>query len=202
MHYGENVIGLESLRWVLTAVFVGASAFHLARCARPFIFATPLGERWVSEALHLLMGVSMAVMIWPWGGRVPVPVWVAVFTASTGWFVARAMWSAGRRLVPAFFATSMAAMVWMGASMPAQASSTHPVAMEGMSMGSGRLGPAGWISGILGGYLVVAAFWWFFRGLRLGGLHGAAAPERPLSWTSLCHGLMSVGMGMALLTMA
>jgi hypothetical protein len=217
------MIALESLRWVLTIAFVATSAFHLARC-----LWHAAGDAMVSEALHMVMGVSMVAMIWPWGDVVPAPVWVAVFTVSTGWFVARALGSAGRRLVPAFFATSMAAMVWMGASMPAQASAgRHEMTMD---MPAGSLGLAGWISGVLGGYLVLAAFWWFFRGLRLGGLRlsslaagdlaagdlaagdlaagDLAAGEvavggvQPLSWSSLCHGLMSIGMGLALLAMA
>jgi Domain of unknown function (DUF5134) len=96
-------------------------------------------------------------------------------------------------------------MVWMGASMPAQASAAPgaSMAMDGMVTGAGRFGPAAWISGLLGGYLLVAAFWWFFRGLRLGHLRAPApAAMRPLSWSSLCHGLMSIGMGLALLAMA
>jgi hypothetical protein len=193
------MIGLESLRWVLTASFGATCLFHLIRCLRPVFLSEPIGENWVSEALHLLMGVAMTAMIWPWSHAVPTPLWVAVFTASTGWFVARTMRSAGRRLVPAFFATSMAAMVWMGASMPAQAAGHS----EAMQMGAGRLGLGGWVDGMLGGYLVVAAFWWFFRGLHLGALRPAApAPgPRPLGWASMCHGLMSIGMGLALLTM-
>jgi hypothetical protein len=199
------MVSLESLRWALTVAFGATSAFHLVRCLRPAVFPRPVGELWVSETLHLLMGVSMVAMIWPWGEVVPAPVWVAVFTASTGWFVARALRSAGRRVVLAFFATSMATMVWMGASMPAQASAAPgpAMAMDGMVMGAGRFGPAAWISGLLGGYLLVAAFWWFFRGLRLGHLRTAShAAVRPLSWGSMCHGLMSVGMGLALLAMA
>jgi hypothetical protein len=197
------MVGLEPLRWALTVAFGATSAFHLVRCLRPAVFPQPVGELWVSETLHLLMGVSMVAMIWPWGGLIPAPVWVAVFTASTGWFVVRALRSAGRRVVLGFFATSMAIMVWMGASIPAQASTAGGAGMDGMIMGSGRLGPAAWISALLGGYLLVAAFWWFFRGLRLGHLRTSSpAVARPLSWGSMCHGLMSIGMGLALLAMA
>lgn len=199
------MIGLDSLRWVLTVAFGAASAFHLRRVLRPVRLSEPVDENRVSEALHLLMGISMVVMIWPWGGSVPALVWVAVFTASTGWFVLRAMRSAGRRFVLGLFATSMAAMAWMGASMPAQASAAHghDMTMGGMSMNTGRLGVSALISGTLGGYLVVTAFWWFFRGLRLGTLATAPEPgERPLSWSAVCHGLMSAGMGLTLLAMA
>jgi Domain of unknown function (DUF5134) len=199
------MIVLASLRWILSTIFVLTSGFHLTRCLRPRRLPGPVTENWVSEALHLIMGISMIVMIWPVGEWVPVPVWAAVFTASTGWFAARTFWSAGRRPAPIFFASSMAAMVWMGVSMPAQASSgdRSGMVMDGMTMSSGPVGVAGWISGLLGGYLVVVAFWWFARGLRLGPAPAVAGGRpQPLSWSSLCHGLMSIGMGLALLAMA
>jgi hypothetical protein len=186
----------ESLRWVLTAALVLASAYHLTRVPRV------AGADRLSETLHLTMGVSMVAMLWPWGSVVPAPLWVAVFTASTGWFAARALRSAGRRLVLGLFATSMAAMAWMGATMPAMAAAS--ASMGDMPMdGPGRLTTGGVISGLLGGYLVVAAGWWFVRGLRLGSL--ATTPDRgprPLSWSAICHGMMSAAMGLALLAMA
>jgi hypothetical protein len=196
------VIGPESLRWVLTAAFVVASAYHVTQLPR-----APGVDR-LSEAVHIAMGVSMVAMIWPWGRTVPPAVWVAVFAASTGWFLFRAVRAAGRRFVLGLFATSMAACAWMGATMPAQASGARGdavamdgSAMDGMTMGAGHLTTAGVVSGLLGGCLLVAAGWWFRRGLRLGSL--AAAPDpRPFSFSALCHGLMSAAMGLALLTMA
>jgi hypothetical protein len=195
------MIGLASLRWVLTTAFVLTSAYHLARCLRPRHLPGPVAEHWISEALHLLMGLSMIVMIWPWGETVPVPVWAAVFTTSTGWFVARTFRATGRRLVPIFFASSMAAMVWMGVSMPAEASpGGHAgMAMDGMTMPPGSIGVTGWISGVLGGYLVVGALWWLLRGLKLS--PASMVDTRP-SWSAVCHGVMSIGMGLALLAMA
>jgi hypothetical protein len=73
-----------------------------------------------------------------------------------------------------------------------------PMPVEGA-----HLTTAGLVSGLLGGYLAVAALWWFGRGLRLGGLATTPAPgPRPPSWSALCHGLMSAGMGLALLAIA
>src|SRR5690242_2802752 len=104
------MIGLESLRWLLTVAFGGAALFHLHRILRPArAFPAPTGEHLLSEALHLVMGISMIAMIWPWGGHVPVAIWLVVFALSTGWFMARALWSAGHRLVLGYFATMMAA---------------------------------------------------------------------------------------------
>jgi hypothetical protein len=75
--------------------------------------------------------------------------------------------------------------------------------MPGMTMADmpAMTGPVPLISGVLGAYLVVAAFWWFSRGLRLGTLAAPAVAVRP-GWSSLCHGLMCMGMGFALLAMA
>jgi len=201
------MIGLESLRLVLTAAFGSTAAFHLFRCVKPAAaFPHPAGEHRFSEFLHLLMGVAMVVMIWPWGRVVPAPVWVAVFTLSAGWFLARAVWSAGRRLVLGFFATTMGAMVWMGATMPVQGSTHDHSAkgdLSGMPMGgAGSAHHSAWISAALGGYLVLAAIWWIVRGLRIAGLASAGTEPRPLSWSALCHATMSAGMGLALLAMA
>jgi hypothetical protein len=192
----------ESLRWALTVALALASAYHLTRVPRV------AGAARVAEVLHLTMGVAMIAMLWPWGSAVPASAWVAVFTASTGWFLFRALRSTGRRVVSGLFAGSMATMVWMGATMPAMASAgAHGPSMEtdmaGMTMGSGHLTTAGTISGLLGGYLVLVAGWWFVRGLRLRGLATAAVPgPRPVSRPAICHGLMSAAMGLALLAMA
>jgi hypothetical protein len=233
------MVALESLRWLLTAVFGAATAFHLVRCLRPGAAfpAPPVGHRF-AEVLHLTMGASMIVMIWPWGERVPPAAWVAVFMAATGWFAAAAAGSAShsaegsashspggsasdnpseqepgaghleggspsgatRRFAPAFFATATGAMAWMGAAMPAQAAGVMP----GMTMHPSTASAAwlsGALSGALGGYLVLAAIWWTLRGLRLHRLSTAPAAPQPVSWGSLCHGLMSAGMGLALLTL-
>jgi len=182
----------DSLRWVLTVAFVLASAFHLTRVPR-----VP-GPAKVSEALHLTMGLSMIAMLWPWGAVVPLPAWVGVFTVAALWFAVRTRLTAGRRLVPAFFATTMATTVWMALEMPAEAAAPAMADMPDMPAMSG---PVPVVSAILGAYLVVAAFWWFARGLRLGTLAAPAAAPR-LGWSSLCHGVMCIGMGFALLAMA
>ena len=110
----------------------------------------------------------MIVMVWPWGARTPPAVWVTVFTLSTGWFVASAAWSPGRRLGPSFFAVTAVAMVWMGVSMPAQATPGNgqsAMAMPGMS--HSPTGYAAWISAGMGLGLVAIAAWWVARGMRL-----------------------------------
>lgn len=197
------MIGLMSLRWLLTAVFAAAAIFHLARWVRPQVTGRTASEvHRTSELLHLVMCVSMIAMVWPWGTRVPGTVWVGVFTVSTGWFVAQAARSHGRRAAPAFFATAAAAMVWMSAA-PAHAA--PPGGHHDMVMATASHAPSGylaWISAGLGGYLMLAAIWWVIRGMRLAGLATTPPPDHSPNWSALCHGSMSAGMALALLAMA
>jgi hypothetical protein len=172
------MIGLESLRWLLTLAFAGATGFHLVR----WLWRA---EPWHEDAVHLVMGLSMILMIWPWGDIVPESAWITVFTLSASWFLARALDS--RRLVPLFFATTMGAMVWMTASAPPIGMHVHHMRRD-------------WVSGVLGAYLVGASVWWMVRGMRLSPV--AAADARPPDWSALCHGTMSAAMGLALLAMA
>jgi hypothetical protein len=182
------MIGLESLRWLLTLVFAAATAFHLARVPRAGVTA----EQRVSEALHLLMCGSMIVMIWPWGNAVPPAWWISGFALSTGWFAAHAVQSAGRRVAPVFFATATAAMVWTSA-----APGGH-LTMPGMRHEPG--GYPAWINAALGGYLMLAALFWVVRGMRLSHLGTSQGADRPPHWPAVCHGVMSAGMGLALLS--
>jgi hypothetical protein len=154
--------------------------------------------------LHLVMGPSMIAMVWPWGAAVPAAAWLVVFMMSTGWFVVRAVWTSRRRAVPMFFATATGTMVWMGAAMPGHASAGAHGGMDMAAMGHAPVGYAGWVSALLGGYLVLAAFWWMGRGMRISGLSAATtdAVACPPGWSALCHGVMSAGMGIALLAMA
>jgi hypothetical protein len=77
----------------------------------------------------------------------------------------------------------------------AQAADAHAASAH---IASAHAGLPAWISGILGAYLVVAALWWVARGMRL-------APTSPKGstphWTAVCHGMMSVAMGLSLLAM-
>ena len=191
--------GLEHLRWLLTVLFRAATAFPLARCIRPGGRPGATAGHRSAEALHAVMGAAMIVMIWPCGDAVPVAVWVVAFTSSAGWFAARMVRSARRRNSHLFFATVMAAMVWMATSMPAPASSGH--AHHGMDRAPTA---SAVISAALGAYLVAASIWWVGRGVRIGGLPTAtaAALQQPLRWAALCHATMTAGMGLALLGMS
>lgn len=199
------MIGNGPLRWLLTVAFGGAAVFHLLRCLRPpAALLSPVAEHRLSDISHLAMGLSMIAMIWPWGAAVPAAAWIAVFLMSTGWFVVRAVRTSRRRAVPVFSATVTGTMVWRCASIPGHAPAGGHGGMDLAGMGHTPVGWAGWVAALLGGYLVLAAFWWVGRGMRIGGLSAATtdAVAGPLDWSALCHGVMSAGMGIALLAMA
>jgi hypothetical protein len=125
---------------------------------------------------------------------------VVVFAGSTGWFAAQASRESRRRIVPVYFASAAAAMVWMSSAMPA----APAMDMPGMDHPSG--GRAGWAAAAIGGYLVAAGLFWLLSGLRLGALRPAPPPPQPghasaCHWPALCHGVMGVSMGLTMLTM-
>lgn len=200
------MIDSDPLRWLLTVAFGGASISHLLQRLRPSpAWPSLVAEHRLSEILHSAMGLSMIAMIWPWGAAVPAAVWIVVFMMSTGWFLVQAARTSRRRAVPAFFATATGTMVWMGASIHGHASPGGHGGMDMAGMRHAPVGCAGWVSALLGGYLVLAAFWWVGRGVHLAGLSAATTTDavaRPLDWSALRHGVMSAGMGIALLAMA
>jgi hypothetical protein len=186
----------EPLRWLLTLALAGSTAFHLGRAVRPRL----AHEHRVAESLHAVIGAAMVAMLWPFGRIVPASAWAVVFAGSTGWFAAQASRESRRRIVPVYFASAAAAMVWMSSAMPA----APAMDMPGMDHPAG--GRAAWAAGAIGGYLVAAGLCWLLSGLRLGALRPAPPPPRPgngsaCHWPALCHGVMGVSMGLAMLTM-
>jgi hypothetical protein len=193
----------ETLRWLLTVALAGATVFHLGRAVRPRL----RHEHRIAESLHAVMGLAMVAMLWPFGRAVPVPAWLVVFAGSAGWFAAQASRAHKGRIVPIYFASAAAAMVWMSGTMPATlATGTMPPggAMSGMAHSAG--GQTLWAAAAIGGYLVAAGLCWLLGGLRLGALRTAAAPQHTAArcathWPALCHGVMGLSMGLAVLTM-
>jgi hypothetical protein len=181
----------EPLRWLLTLALATGTAFHVGRALRPHL----THEHRIAESLHAVMGLAMVAMLWPFGRVVPTSAWLVVFAGSTGWFAGQASRAGKRWVVPVYFASAAAAMVWMSSAMPATG-----MDMPGMEQSS----PA---AGAIGGYLVVAGLCWLLSGLRLGALRtgtGTGTPETPrcdTHWPALCHGIMGVSMGLAVLTM-
>lgn len=201
------MVGSEPLRWLLTAAFVTASALHvLGIWARAGVPRAAVAR--VSDTLHVIMGGSMIVMIWPWGDAVPPIGWAVAFTVAGAWFVRCAM-RATRRTAPLCFAAMTGAMAWMGAT-----GHTHPAAPHAHMPTAAGPQAATTVDAIVGGLLVLLASYWFARGMRgrAWALTGLASPIRPSAsaptatgsphlWQAWSHGIMSAGMGIAMLAM-
>lgn len=158
------------LRWVVTALFVVAAVI----CVTAMAAGRVSGPHWVSEVLHLVMSVAMAVMAWPWGMGVPNAPAMVFFAAGALWFLVRAV--TGRMCggpIAWYHAAMMTAMAWMYAVMgqlvPGQATASsnpderHQASGHDMSGhgaadhahhggGSGSAADPGWIGW-------VNAFW-------------------------------------------
>jgi uncharacterized protein DUF5134 len=207
----------EPLLWLLTVALAGATAFHVGRALRPRLRP----EHRVAEALHAVMGLAMVAMLWPFGRVVPASAWLAVFAGSTGWFAAQASSAVNGRIVPAYFASAGAAMVWMSSAMraapvmatvgsamtagPATAAfgDAMPTATD-MAVDMPGMGHhAVWAAAVIGGYLVAAGLCWLLGGLPLGALRTTPRETARCDthWPALCHGVMGVSMGLAVLTM-
>ncbi|HEY0532327.1 MAG TPA: DUF5134 domain-containing protein [Actinoplanes sp.] len=181
------------LQWLLTLALAGGAVFHLGRAARPRL----THEHRIAESLHAVMGLAMVAMLWPFGRVVPGSAWLVVFAGSAGWFAAQASRAGRQWVVPVYFASTAAAMVWMSSAVPA----TPAMDMPGMTHAPN--GPAVWAAAAIGGYLVAGGLCWLLSGLRLGALR-TGPPETArceTQWPALCHGVMGVSMGLAMLTM-
>lgn len=134
-----------ALRWFVTALFVLAAV----ECLSALAVGNRPPARVVSQLLHVVMAVAMAVMAWPWGAALPTLAPMVFFLLATVWFVAVTMSpaAAGHRLAGSYHALMMLAMAWMyavmnGRLLPGQASDTGEVA--GSAAGSsGHAGHAG-----------------------------------------------------------
>ncbi len=124
------------LRWVVTALFV----LSAAEC----VYAITTGRRqWthtIGHLLHFVMAVAMAVMAWPRGAALPTTGPMAFFLLATIWFVVIALIQSGHRIINAYHASMMLAMVWMYAVMSGD---LVPAPSEGAGHGGGHGGPAG-----------------------------------------------------------
>lgn len=152
----DNVVA----QWVLSAVFAVAAGYYLYGLARRE--ERRHGPRLVvDDGLHVLMGVGMIVMLWPWGVAVPVTVYVVVFTAAALWFVARALFITSPGVIGAgdppavaghhdsrgvawYHAAMMASMVFMALAMNVGTATTLvPSAMPGASLSGMDMGSGG-----------------------------------------------------------
>lgn len=121
------------LRWIVTMLFV----LSAAEC----VYAIATGRRvWthvVSDSLHFVMALAMAVMTWPWGMALPTNGPMLFFAVAALWFVALTLVHTGHRGINAYHAAMMLAMVWMYALM---GGSLLPAPSDGTSQAGGAGG--------------------------------------------------------------
>ena len=135
-----------TLRWVVTILFVIAAA----ECLSTLVVGNRRPANVVSQLLHVVMAVAMAVMAWPWGAALPTVAPMVFFLLATVWFVVVTVSPicAGHRIAGGYHALMMLAMAWMyavmnGRLLPGQASYTADIARSGSSAGtSGHAGHA------------------------------------------------------------
>ncbi|MEA5362920.1 DUF5134 domain-containing protein [Amycolatopsis sp., V23-08] len=204
------MITAGGLRWILTILFVLTGAFCAYRCVRQ----GSVPER-VGDVLHVVMCVAMVAMAWPVGmgiARLPQTV---VFGLAAAWFAGVAATGAshadhGGRRAAVYHVVMMAAMAWMVFVMPR--------AMGGMSGGGGTMdmpghpgmsmpaGPAGGgspvdvtiVALVLLVVFVVAGL--VFLARAIDEARASGPPLRSLGRGA--DGVMALGMGLMLLTMA
>ena len=127
------MIDNAALQLTLTGVFACAAAYYFV----PAVAANPAAER-VDAAWHVLAGIAMVVMLWPWGMAVPPMAGAAVFACAAVWFAGQATVGGGSRLSHWYHAVMMTSMVAMWVVMAHRtpgAAAAHPdSAMASMAM--------------------------------------------------------------------
>ena len=148
------------VRWVVTVLFVLSAVewgFGVVTQRRVWTAIVRYG-------LHFVMSVAMAVMVWPWGARLPTTGPTVFFLLAALWFVVATTFvsekTVAKRAEYGYHALMMLAMAWMYAvmNMPAD------VPMPDMNMSAtdipARGGSPGWITTIIGSG---SPTWWSRR---------------------------------------
>lgn len=182
----------------------------------------------VCSVAHALMSAAMIAMAWQWGMSVPAWPQVVVFAVATAWFallaVRRPSGASSRAgpgaaphahgsgpLAHLHHAVMMACMVWMLVPMAMMSArlSGHAGHGGGHAMSSGMGGamhmstPSPVVNVVLGAGLLLSAVAW---GFAVGTRRSTSSDHNGQKWVpaalgdATCHGGMSVGMGVMLLT--
>lgn len=106
-------------QWTLTIAFTATSIASAIQ-----LFSARRARDAIGELLHVIMGVVMVAMCWPWWGELPAAPQLLVFLAGTAWYAAlilrmlfrrtgapRSLWHLFTHLA------MMLGMVWMIAVM-------------------------------------------------------------------------------------
>lgn len=140
------MIGSESVRSILIALFAVLGAGYLAAMARALL--RPVGSRArqaVGDVLHVLMSAAMIAMVVSPAPGIPTIALVTAFTAAAGWFGGQALFGLdghhGEGVYRNWFhAGMMAVMVWMAVAMDLAAPPGSGGGMGGMPMAAGAGG--------------------------------------------------------------
>jgi hypothetical protein len=141
------MIAGNGLRWILTAVFVAPVLYGTWRICAP---GSALGDR-VDHVLHVVAGLLMIAMVWPWGMELSAGPQLVVLVTGAVWFMGSAPFRAatGSRATASLAALPhvlmMLAMAWMVAVMGTSAAvsghgggiDTHAVFSTHVPGGSG-----------------------------------------------------------------
>jgi hypothetical protein len=213
------------LRWLLTVVFGAATVWSASGrwVSRPGDPAT--GTDRISDLLHALLGIAMIVMVWPWGMAVPAGPQIVVFALATIWFLRLALVPprSGAAIVRPRWSLSLhhavmaGTMLWLVATIPAVPSvltvgmRSHPQ-HQMPAMGGTGPGVRVVVGVVLAGYFLLAALACGQTATGPGRRRprrGVGAPPAGQVRTVLgrrglfavSHAVLSVGMGVLLLTM-
>ncbi len=147
------------LRWVVT----GLSVLTAAEWTNVIVTRRRSWIVVVSYALHFVMAISMAVMVWPWGAQLPTTGPAIFFLLASVWFVTVAIiWA---RTTPQwalrlYHALMMLAMAWMYAVMNGHQHTEAPsTSMPGMDMGPTDMNMTD--SGGSPGWVIAGNWFWF-----------------------------------------
>jgi hypothetical protein len=197
----ENLL----LRWVVTGLFVLSAAVY------GFVIVAQR-RQWtsvVSDGLHFVMAIAMAVMAWTWGAQPPTTGPAVFFLLAGVWFAGMAVLSdcpVAQRAVFGYHAAMMLATAWMYTvahrhRLPGQPSTdTEPLLpgphrhmhMHATHVATSAESP-GWVSALnwsLTAAFAVAAVCWAYR---LAKARGTASQWQD-SLPSLAQAMMAAGM--------
>ena len=151
------------VRWVVTVLFVLSAAewgFGVVTQRRVWTAIVRYG-------LHFVMSVAMAVMVWPWGARLPTTGPTVFFLFAALWFAVATTFvsekTVAKRAEYGYHALMMLAMAWMYAVMKMP----RDMPMPDMNMPATDMpatgGSPGWITTInwfwFAGLVVATVFW-------------------------------------------
>lgn len=128
-----------TLRWIVTTLF----AFGAAVCGAAVVRNRHRPADLISNSLHAVMAVAMAVMAWPAGAALPARAPMIFFLGAAAWFAVAALRTAGHRPLAVYHALMMLSMGWMYAAMGGLPLSPAKESAPSAMPGEGAAGHAG-----------------------------------------------------------